>query len=387
MTDLASAQSRDSAPPPLPQTSPPAMLRPSFLPSDSSLVELGSRGEGPASSGYSLLPLSTDGYQRHAFHGTDRVWPETNCYADLWIEVLHSLGCNPVAGLGFTGGIDFEGDQWTFFKYPLEDLRSLYGIDVAEYMIWRNMEEHLAEQAQLGRFMIIEIDSWFLPDTAGVSYQKTHAKTSIVVNHLDPANKVLRYFHGPGYFEASGDDYDGLLRVGNPARWSGDVLPPYVEAIRVDRIVQRTDDELRAIARPILAEQLTRRTDAGKNAQIGNNAGHSVKKSNAMHAFLSRLDADITQMGSGDLAHFHAYAFATLRQLGAAAELGSDHLRWLGGLDHPADGFSSVASAAKAMQFKLARLAAGRTTDLSGTKDELVNGWDASISWLLEHGV
>jgi hypothetical protein len=331
-------------------------------------------GDHAAPSSYSLLPLSLEGYERHGFHGTDRVWPETNCYVDLWIEVLHSLGCNPVAGLGFAAGIDFEGDQWTFFKFPLEDLRSLYGIDVAEYMIWRGMEEHLAEQARLGRFLIIEIDSWFLPDTAGVSYQKAHAKTSIVINELDPANKVLRYFHGPGYFEASGDDYDGLLRVGNPARWSGDVLPPYVEAIRVDRCVQRSDAELRAIARPILAEQLARR-------------GRSGHKTNAMHAFLSRFDADISQMVSGDLGHFHAYAFATLRQLGAAAELGSDHLRWLGGLDQAADGFATVASAAKTMQFKLARIAAGRTTDLSATKDELLNGWDASISWLLEHGV
>ncbi len=342
-------------------------------------------GEHLASPGFALLSLSVDGYNRHGFHGTDRVWPETNCYVDLWIEVLHSLGCNPVAGLGFVGGIDFEGDQWTFFKYPQEDLRSLYGIDVAEYMIWRNMEEHLAEQARLGRYLIIEIDSWFLPDTAGVSYQKAHAKTSIVINHLDPASKVLRYFHGPGYFEASGEDYDGLLRVGNPTRWSGDVLPPYVEAIRVDRCVQRTDDELRSIARPILAEHLARRVDAAPSTR--QSAGRNKGKGNAMHAFLSRLDADITHMVSGDLAHFHAYAFATLRQLGAAAELGADHLRWLGGLDHAANGFASIASAAKAMQFRLARLAAGRNTDLSSTKDELLNGWNASISWLLEHGV
>jgi Domain of unknown function (DUF1839) len=355
------------------------------------------------SSGFPLLSLSLDEYQRHGFHATDRVWAETNCYVDLWIEVLHSLGCKPVAGLGFAAGIDFEGDQWTFFKYPLEDLRALYGIDVAEYMIWRNMEEHLAEQARLGRFLIIEIDSWFLPDTAGVSYQKAHAKTSIVINELDPVNKVLRYFHGPGYFEASGSDYDGLLRVGNPTRWSGDVLPPYVEAIRLDRCVRRTDDELRAIARPILAAHLERRTDtiatASQNGQskhgngtLGNGTlsigGQSNDKhSNAMHAFLSRFDVDISGMVSGDLAHFHAYAFATLRQLGAAAELGSDHLRWLGGLDHAANGFATIASAAKAMQFKLARLAAGRTTDLSATKDELLNGWNASISWLLEHGV
>ena len=325
---------------------------------------------------FAMLPLLVEGYSRHSFHGNERVWAETNCYVDLWIEVLHSLGCDPVAALGFTAGIDFEGDQWTFFKYPLEDLRALYGLEVAEYMIWRNMEDHLAEQARLGRFLIIEIDSWFLPDTAGVSYQKQHTKTSIVINELHPADKVLRYFHGPGYFEASGDDYDGLLRVGNPQRWSGDVLAPYVESIKFGHCVRRSDHELRGIARPLLAQHLARRTDT-----LG-----SVR-SNAMHAFLSRFDADITAMSSGDLAHFHAYAFATLRQLGAAAELGGDHLRWLGGLESAAAGFATVASAAKAMQFKFARLAAGRTTDLSATKHELLNGWDASINWLLEHGV
>ena len=31
-------------------------------------------------------------YRRHAIHGEDRIWAETNCYVDLWIELLHALG-------------------------------------------------------------------------------------------------------------------------------------------------------------------------------------------------------------------------------------------------------------------------------------------------------
>ena len=32
------------------------------------------------------------GWVPHRLHGPDRMWPETNCYVDLWIELLHALG-------------------------------------------------------------------------------------------------------------------------------------------------------------------------------------------------------------------------------------------------------------------------------------------------------
>lgn len=62
-----------------------------------------------------LLSLSASTYQNHALHRGERAWPETNCYADLWIEVLHAFGYDPHASLGFTIASDFEGDQWLFF--------------------------------------------------------------------------------------------------------------------------------------------------------------------------------------------------------------------------------------------------------------------------------
>ena len=55
-------------------------------------------------------------------HRADRDWAETNCYVDIWIELLHAWGFEPIAALPFTFGIDFEGDQWTFYKPPLADL-------------------------------------------------------------------------------------------------------------------------------------------------------------------------------------------------------------------------------------------------------------------------
>ncbi|HHV70630.1 MAG TPA: DUF1839 family protein, partial [Ochrobactrum intermedium] len=76
--------------------------------------------------------IAPDRYTPHALHAQTRIWPETNCYVDLWIEVLATLGVAPEAMLGFTLTQDFEGDQFTFFKVPLEDLEALYGVRATE---------------------------------------------------------------------------------------------------------------------------------------------------------------------------------------------------------------------------------------------------------------
>ena len=39
-------------------------------------------------------------YRAHELHGPSRMWQETNCYVDLWIEVLSALGHDPHAMLG-----------------------------------------------------------------------------------------------------------------------------------------------------------------------------------------------------------------------------------------------------------------------------------------------
>ena len=124
-------------------------------------------------------------YVSHPLHGDERTWPETNCYVDLWIEVLHAHGLEPLAGLAFTLGLDWEGDQYTFYKNPHDELRSLYGIDVQELNIWRGLAVHAAEQAAMGRILLAEVDAFFLPDTAGVSYRFGHTKTTIGVAAID----------------------------------------------------------------------------------------------------------------------------------------------------------------------------------------------------------
>jgi hypothetical protein len=70
-----------------------------------------------------IAGLDPANYTRHSLHGEQCAWVEKNCYIDLWIELLHALKLEPLAMLPFTAAIDFEGDQWTFFKPSHDELR------------------------------------------------------------------------------------------------------------------------------------------------------------------------------------------------------------------------------------------------------------------------
>src|SRR5260370_916416 len=89
----------------------------------------------------SLLGLDPGGYRPHALHATDRVYPETNCYTDILIELLHARGQEPLAAMGGALGVDFEGDQWTFFKPRPEDLVRLFGLDLHEMQPYRPLPD------------------------------------------------------------------------------------------------------------------------------------------------------------------------------------------------------------------------------------------------------
>jgi hypothetical protein len=93
-----------------------------------------------------LLGLDPAVYAPSALHSPDRTFPETNCYVDLWIELLHACGIDPASAMAFACAVDFEGDQWTFFKPPPEELVRLYGIDVHEMQLYRPTVNHVIEQ-------------------------------------------------------------------------------------------------------------------------------------------------------------------------------------------------------------------------------------------------
>ena len=211
-----------------------------------------------------ILACDPNTYVADGLHDSDRIWPQTNCYADLWIELLHALAFDPVPALAFVLSSDVDGDQWRFFKFPLEDLRALYGIDVAELNPWQGLEYHIETHLRAGRFLTAEVDSWYLPDTAGVSYGLDHAKSSIVANMIDPQARRLGYFHNSGYAELSGDDYDGIFRrdVTDP-----EVLPPYVEVVRLDN-AEHADDAV-ILPRTIELVTVTRAPQTGRESGTG----------------------------------------------------------------------------------------------------------------------
>ncbi len=315
-----------------------------------------------AMSASALRVLDPKVQQPHELHGSSRVWAETNCYVDLLIELLGGLRLNPVVALGFVLGIEFEGDQWSFIKYPIDDLRVAYGLDVSELALFRPLEEHLAEQVRAGRVVIVEVDAFHLPDTRATSYLSDHVKTSIAVTGIDVAGRTLEYFHGAGHFVVMGADFDALLRRGDPARFTGDVLAPYAELVKCDRVMQWSGDDQVAIAERLTAMHLGRRRRAADSAA----------------RFAQRLVLDAPER-LRDLPSFHAYAFATVRQLGAASELAADLFRFTH-RDLVASQFLVAAQSCKTLQFKLARVAAGRSIDLSVAAKETTEHWMAAMS-------
>lgn len=285
--------------------------------------------------------LSQASYQSHPFHRDTEAWSETNCYVDLWIEILHSLHLDPFAMLSFSLAADFEGDQWTFLKPSLDDLWSLYGIDVQELNLWDSLEKHIAEQVRRGCLPLVEVDAFSLPDTQGASYQIEHTKTTIGINEIDGAREHLGYFHNGGYYELGREDFARVLRLGEAAE-SG-CLVPYAEFAKLNACVALPSEELRGISLSAARHHLARRP-----------------RQNPFTQYRTRFAIDIEQVISRPTSYYHKYAFATLRQLGTGFLLAAIYLEWLegsedNGLCDAAAAFRRLSDSAKTLLFKMAR--------------------------------
>jgi Domain of unknown function (DUF1839) len=139
-----------------------------------------------ASSGtVSLWGIDLGRYESHRLHAPGRTYLETNCYADALIELLHAHGDEPLAMFGFIVRTDWEGDQFTYAKPPYSDLDRLFGIEIHEMLPYRTLPEHVEEQLRLGRTVLLEMDAWYLPDTAATSYRREHLKTTVAPESID----------------------------------------------------------------------------------------------------------------------------------------------------------------------------------------------------------
>jgi hypothetical protein len=313
--------------------------------------------DAPAPAQVTAWPLDASAYQRHLLHADDRVWVEKNCYVDIWLEVIHAIGCDPMAVLPFVVALDFEGDQWTFFKPPHDELYDLYGIDVQEMNVWRPLLEHAVEQLGAGKMISTEADAWWLPDTSGTDYRTQHTKTTIVLNDLDVARGRLGYFHNAGYHVLEGEDFARTFRVGEPRDPA--FLPLFAEIVKLDRVVRRPKDELVAMSRTRLARHLRRRPATDPVAR-----------------FAARFERDLPWLTAQGLGFYHAWAFGTVRQLGAAAELAALYARWADLGEDAAAAFDTVSQQAKTFILKAARAVnAKRALDAAPIFGAMRDGW------------
>jgi hypothetical protein len=310
-------------------------------------------------------------YARHGLHDLARNWPETNCYVDLLIEVLSQRGHDPRAALAFTVAQDYEGDQFTFFKFPPADLAQLYGVEILELAIFDDLEEHVRVQLARGRLPLIEVDSYYLPDTRGITYRHGHSKTTIAINVLDSANRRIDYFHNAGYFRLDGEDFDALLR---PAQDNGLPLFPYVEFIKFGD-APSTQAQLE-MSRTLLAQHLRRRPSQ-----------------NPFTAWGEVVGADITALIERPPEWFHTYAFSTLRQAGANFELLASYIAWLQEqgepeLEHARLAAEAIAAGTKVMQFQFARASVRRKApDVTEAIRQLATDYDIVLDTLMDRFV
>ncbi|MEQ8483707.1 MAG: DUF1839 family protein [Pseudomonadales bacterium] len=311
---------------------------------------------------YRVIDVDTGRHSASLLNTSDRDWPETNCYVDVWIELLQTLGLEASACLPFTLATDFEDDQWMFFKPPLADLEALYGIRVEELTLWRSLAAHCVAQVAAGKLPLVEVDAFYLPDTRATDYRTNHTKTSIAINAIAPESGELGYFHNRGYHQLDGDDFDGLFRLEAPPL--AGYLPPYCEILKIDRLHRLDDRELRARSLELVRHHLGR-----------------APARNPIDRFRDGIDEHLAWVLERDLEAYHAYVFASVRQCGAAFECAETLMHWLGNAADPAwarvaEHFGTISRTSKTLVMKLARIVnSGQMRDLSGHFDAMAAAW------------
>lgn len=288
-----------------------------------------------------LSTLTPEQFSQHRLHQHDRNFRETNCYSDLLIEVIHNLGLNPIACLGFTLACDFEGDQWTFGKPSHDDLQKLYGIRIEELSLYRPLIDQMICQIERGTIPLLEVDAYFLPDTAGIDYRQSHAKTTIGMTHIDLERKKLRYFHNATFTELAGEDFDGVLfpQLSNQAGY----LTPYCEILKLNKLINLPEEKLRNLALESAALHFSAR-----------------RPSNPFEDYIKAMTSHQEAIIANGHSAYHAYTFVAPRQLGAAHELGASFLQWLNptcpNFISATEDFLKIANLSKTLVLKLARI-------------------------------
>jgi Domain of unknown function (DUF1839) len=217
----------------------------------------------------------------------------------------------------------------------------------------------------------VQPDAFWLPDTAGTDYRTQHSKTTILVTSMDMQARQLGYFHNAGYFELSGEDFSQLFRL--DAAPDASFLPLLAEWVRIDRLVRHALAELAARSFALLRRHFDRRP-----------------LTNPFHRFAARFAHDLPELQAAGLTYYHAWAFASIRQAGAAFDLLAANLRWQAGFGRPglisaAECFDTIAEGNKAWILKGARAVnSGRAFDAGPIFEGMAQAWDCGMASIAE---
>jgi hypothetical protein len=305
-------------------------------------------------------------HQTHALHRGERIWHDSDSHVDLWIELLHGYNFEPRAALAFTVTQDFEDDQFTLPRLPLDDIDKLYGLHVQELSIFDSLEERVLTQTRRANTVLIEVDAFYLPDTRAIAYRRAHVKTTIGVDAIDPDARRLGYFHNTGYYVLTGDDYDRVLQRPGTGGVASELFP-HVEFVKRAREAP-TGTALAEISADTLCAHLLRRPD-----------------DNPITRWRAAFPGQVETMLERGEPYTQQYSSNVMRQLGSNFEFLAQYLGWMRkqGFDIPHEAHASaqkIASEAMVLQCKLARaLSRQRRDHCDASFDLLERAYEQSV--------
>ena len=148
-------------------------------------------------------------------------------------------------------------------------------------------------------------------------------------------------------------------------------MPLYAEIVKVDSVIARPAEELAALSRGLWQRHMKRRPEY-----------------NPVRRFQARFERDLDLMRNNGISYYHAWAFATTRQLGAAAELAAANLKWLTrhtGLEaaDAIEALDRLSAGSKSFILKGARAASSaKPFDAAATFDEMASSWQTGMKSL-----
>ena len=205
---------------------------------------------------------------------------------------------------------------------------------------YRSLPEHIEQQLGAGRTVLVEIDGFYLPDTAATSYRREHLKTTVAPEAIDRGGEWMRYFHNAGYFELAGEDYRGAFRMLD--HFTDDVMDPFTELVTFDAGPRLSGDDA-APRRPASCSAAT--TPGGP-------------RRNPFAAWADSLTGDLPRLLRGHRAglprvrvRHRAHGRLGLRAVRRSRRLGARRRR----AQAPAPAFDRVVEGSKTISFRLAR--------------------------------